>query len=133
MSLPKDERLLAAMKSRFEYKRERITALRKTAELPAPWEKYPTYPRYCIGWRMGSGESFWEDWHDWFGSLSPEQRTAYRERHPEISQWAGFYEGVSKHSLPDVPEDQGPDVYWTSLLRHHESDVRRYEEYLHQT
>jgi hypothetical protein len=27
-----------------------------------PWERYPSLGRYSLGWRMGSGESYWMRW-----------------------------------------------------------------------
>jgi len=34
-----------------------------------PWEQFPTYTRYTIGWRMGSGEQYRYDWSDFLKTL----------------------------------------------------------------
>ena len=53
----------------------------------APWEEFPEYSPVTIGWRMGYGEGYWEDWSHWYMSKSPSERAAYQERHPELEIW----------------------------------------------
>jgi hypothetical protein len=38
------------------------TVTDRQPDLTPPWEKYPTYERYTIGWRMGSGEDYLHQW-----------------------------------------------------------------------
>src|SRR5215831_14504375 len=54
------------------------------SDLAPPWERFPTYERYTIGWRMGVGEDWLGLWHVFLESLDPEldARLAYLRRHP---------------------------------------------------
>lgn len=62
------------------------------------------------------------DWQVWLRSLTPAQRVDYRVRHPEPSDWQGFYDVLfSRPAPPDAPESQTGDAYWTSLERHYET------------
>jgi hypothetical protein len=53
-------------------------------DLAPPWERFPTYERYTIGWRMGVGEDWLGLWHVFLESLDPalDARLAYLRRHP---------------------------------------------------
>jgi hypothetical protein len=31
-------------------------------EVAPPWQRFPTYPRFTIGWRMGEGEDWLIRW-----------------------------------------------------------------------
>ena len=43
--------------------------------LMAPlWLKYPSIPEGSIGWRMGYGESYAEQFYQWFYKLTPEEQ-----------------------------------------------------------
>jgi hypothetical protein len=61
--------------------------------LKPPWHAYP-YPWGSLGWRMGSGESYWQEFSDWFRSLSLEARAAYGANYPEPQDWKYFYEFI---------------------------------------
>ena len=89
-----------------EFHRERVERLRRTTDILAPWEAYPTIPRGSIGWRMGSSESFIIDWGTWLRALTPEQRDDYRKRHPEPESWSGIYEQRSPQ------HDKTWDEFW---------------------
>ncbi|MEM7156310.1 MAG: hypothetical protein AAF799_25880 [Myxococcota bacterium] len=62
-------------------------------DITPPWAKYPTFERYTLGWRMGSGE-------DWLGYVSlfleqlgpaAEARRRYLRRHPPAPHtWANW-------------------------------------------
>lgn len=59
-------------------------------EMVPPWEAFPTYERYTIGWRMGAGESYRYDWHDFLETIPKdfESRLAYLKRHrPAPLNW----------------------------------------------
>jgi hypothetical protein len=59
-------------------------------DLAPPWERFPTYERYTIGWRMGAGEDWLGLWHVFLKGLesSPEVRLAYLRRHlPAPISW----------------------------------------------
>lgn len=53
-------------------------------DLAPPWERFPTYERYTIGWRMGGGEDWLSLWHLFLDGLGPDSdvRLAYLRRHP---------------------------------------------------
>lgn len=58
-----------------------------------PWEAFPTYERYTIGWRMGPGESYLYDWADHVRSI-PEDFQArldyLRSHRPAPLSWSGL-------------------------------------------
>ena len=66
------------------------------ADLPPPWEAFPKYPWITTGWGQGPGETYWLGWHQWFDSLTEEQRQRYQQRHPApadpVMGWGEFYE-----------------------------------------
>ena len=104
--------------------RSRISRLRVLSDMPAPWEVDSDIDR----WRAGLGKDdrlsqHMLEWKLWLLSLSPEFRTSYRTCRPEPPEWQGFYGFVfdrfPKHQ--NVPEDQGPGVYWDALEKHYES------------
>ncbi len=60
--------------------------------LPPPWEKYPELDTRSIGWRMGYGEAFLDEWQAYYHGLSPAGRLRYRQMYPAPEKWIGFYE-----------------------------------------
>lgn len=94
-----------------EFHRKRVERLRKTADMPPPWEAFPSIPRGSIGWRMGSGEDFWVDWLMWLHALTPEQRDGYHKRHPAPESWSDIYEMLFERF---VRESHGKswDEFW---------------------
>lgn len=59
-------------------------------EMLPPWEEFPTYERYTIGWRMGAGESYRHNWHKFIGKLPNDYDTRlnYLRRHrPAPLNW----------------------------------------------
>lgn len=83
-------------------------------DLAPPWEQFPNYERYTIGWRMGSGESWLSFWHVFLGDLGAgyEARLAYLKRHPPAPvTWADrvydvLYPSVSESDAPDEAEQR---------------------------
>jgi hypothetical protein len=72
-----------------------------------PWARFPTFERYTIGWRMGSGESWMASWGEFLGGLdsSYEARLAYLRAHPPAPvSWADSVYGVL-HPDWEEPED----------------------------
>jgi hypothetical protein len=47
-------------------------------DLTPPWEKYPTYERYTIGWRMGAGEDYLYQWGKAVKSMPEDYETRLR-------------------------------------------------------
>jgi hypothetical protein len=56
-----------------------------------PWVKFPNLPRASMGWRMGQGEAYLDDFDVWFSRQARATRLAIRGRYPEPSEWAGFW------------------------------------------
>jgi hypothetical protein len=67
-------------------------------ELPMapPWEACDHIDRFpSMGWRMGSGENYLHTFATWFKSLSGQERSTYRNRHPEPKLFSGMYAEIS--------------------------------------
>ena len=109
----------------LEDRRQLIARLRMIADLPAPWDIDPNVERWkrALGTGPDSEDSLNShmlDWRVWLHSLTAERRADYQACHPEPHGW-GLYRLVFSHpTSPEVPEDQGPDVYWDSLEKHYE-------------
>lgn len=63
------------------------------------WAAFPLIPWGSIGWRMGHGEVYWDQWVKWFRAISPAEQEAYQREWPEPSNWAGFY-ALVLHGVP---------------------------------
>lgn len=59
-----------------------------------PWIKFPNLPFGSMGWRMGSGEYYWDQYRRWYQSQDKTSRRAARTRYPEPEGWRGFYFGL---------------------------------------
>lgn len=57
-----------------------------------PWIAYPKIERYSIGWRMGYGEGYIDEWGKWYGSLDEKEKKEYRTLFPEPITWKGYWE-----------------------------------------
>ncbi|WP_437766270.1 hypothetical protein WMF27_25470 [Sorangium sp. So ce281] len=80
-------------------------------DIAPPWERFPDYERYTIGWRMGSGEDWLGMWSVFLEQLAPDRETriAYLRRHPPAPiTWA---EAVHKvlHPTDERAEDEDGD------------------------
>jgi hypothetical protein len=71
-----------------------------TTGLPPLWGKHPDLPWGCLGWRMGWGEVYWEDWRSFFLALGEEDRRRYREVWPEPEPWQGLYAFIETGEPP---------------------------------
>lgn len=83
-----------------------------SGDLAPPWERFPEYERYTIGWRMGAGEDWLGLWHVFLDGLDPafETRLAYLRRHPAAPfTWASSVHEVLYPSSPDDEGDDGDD------------------------
>lgn len=61
------------------------------SELLPPWKKYPEIRRFSIGWRMGYGEAYLEEWLEYYTKLSEEEKEIYKRKFPTSIMWFGFY------------------------------------------
>ncbi|MCL1994501.1 MAG: NADAR family protein [Spirochaetes bacterium] len=69
--------------------------------MPPLWLMYPYITRYSIGWRMGAGEGYTEDFWKWFGSLANEDKETYAKMFPEPKVWRGIYNPEHKNKEKD--------------------------------
>lgn len=52
------------------------------------WIKYPEIPLGSIGWRMGYGQSYWEEFAYWFrNDATATQRKRVEEKYPSKGDW----------------------------------------------
>jgi hypothetical protein len=81
-------------------------------ELPPPWVKHPEIPAGSIGWRMGYGEGFLVQWHEWLAQ-QPKDRTrraAYLRRHATAPRtWAQTVAYVLEPDREDEQDDDDDD------------------------
>lgn len=56
-----------------------------------PWEQEPDTPRDSIGWVMGSGAEYRQQFKSWFTGLDSSARDDFMRAHPEPEGWRGFY------------------------------------------
>lgn len=62
-----------------------------------PWLKYPDCPRLSIGWRMGGGEQYMNDWSFFVDGMDRQQFTSYISRYAPIpKEWRDLVEDVLK-------------------------------------
>ena len=59
-----------------------------------PWIEYPAMPRTSIGWRMGYGEEYWDEFRAWWLAQSPDVRGQMKAQYPEPPGWTGFYQDL---------------------------------------
>ena len=58
-----------------------------------PWQ-IRSYPWGSMGWRMGMGQTYWEDFVQWFLTLEPAARARFADANPEPPDWNYFYEYI---------------------------------------
>lgn len=71
-------------------------------DLLPPWLRYPAIPFGSIGWRMGGGEAYWDDFRLWYSHLDGPRRRALQARYPATGAWRDFYFHLNTCSLRDV-------------------------------
>lgn len=47
-----------------------------------------------MGWRMGGGEDYWIEFPKWYRSLTPTERSDYREAYQAPSGWEDYYDMI---------------------------------------
>lgn len=77
--------------------------------MPPLWLRYPHIHQYSIGWRMGYGESYRYEFHDWFGTLSDTEQKQYQSMFPLPKTWRRFYD--SEFEEPDGFFESGTGAY----------------------
>ncbi|MDR1340088.1 MAG: NADAR family protein [Prevotellaceae bacterium] len=59
--------------------------------MPPVWMMHPHISRYSIGWRMGYGEWYKNDFWNWFDSLTDSGKELYEKMFPAPKLWRGIY------------------------------------------
>lgn len=67
-------------------------SLQNKTLMPPPWLAYRHIECCSIGWRMGYGEYYLDQFLDWFDSLSNEEQSEYRNLFPEPLTWKGWWD-----------------------------------------
>ena len=62
-----------------------------------PWTAYPKIRAGSIEWRMGPGETYWDDFDKWYKRQTAEERNRYQKENPEPKGWDGFFDLKEKH------------------------------------
>jgi hypothetical protein len=99
------------MDSKAFYRTRLPEFLDRNGDLAPPWERFPTYERYTIGWRMGAGEDWLCLWAAFLDGLAPDYdtRLAYLRRHPPSPvSWADAVHRVLHPGSPH-PEREGDE------------------------
>ncbi|RYH62448.1 MAG: hypothetical protein EON54_09310 [Alcaligenaceae bacterium] len=63
----------------------------KVGDRHPPWLKYPNMPRTSMGWRMGEGEDYAEEFSHWLSQLTTNELRAYRKKYPAPSDWSNIW------------------------------------------
>ncbi len=72
-------------------------------EMKPPFLEFP-YPPGSLGWRMGWGEHYMEEWRAWYAKLWPQElRDEYALAYPETDDWKGFYVSLGPQDAPPGP------------------------------
>ena len=69
---------------------QKMSLLNQNDEMVPPWEEFPDYERHTLGWRMGTGEAYLDDYYTFIQQLSNdyETRLNYLKRHrPAPLNW----------------------------------------------
>jgi hypothetical protein len=79
-------------------------------DLAAPWERFPSYERFAIGWRMGAGEDWMCLWRIFLDTLPFESaiRRSYLNRHPPAP--VNWSDTVYRVLHPTADKDEADDV-----------------------
>ena len=73
---------------------------RPDSEMQPLWLAFP-YPPGSMGWRMGAGEHYRDEWEAWYAKLWPkERRDEYALKYPEPPEWSGFYASLNPQDAP---------------------------------
>ena len=67
-------------------------SLQNKTLMPPPWLAYRQIECCSIGWRMGYGEYYLDQFLDWFDSLSNKEQSEYRTLFPEPLTWKGWWD-----------------------------------------
>ena len=82
----------------------------KPDELSPLWIVFPYIPKESIGWRMGAGDDYLNQWLEWWRTDFPaDLKEGYQLRWPEPQGWLGFYASLTRrNTAPALSSQQGP-------------------------
>jgi len=60
-----------------------------------PWIEFPEYERGCMGWRMGGGEDYFDDFKKYIINMPKPEFAQYALKYPEPKEWLGFMAWLS--------------------------------------
>lgn len=92
--------------------------LNEAGEIPPPWILFPTYTRYTIGWRMGTGEDYMSCWYRWRSGMfeTTEALTRYLCRYdPAPFTWATMIGRILSPGFDDS-DDFDEDLFIENML-----------------
>jgi len=79
--------------------KELSNAKTRPKQIDPPWVVFPEYSPFCMGWRMGAGEDFMDEWKLNIGQLSNSERREYfRDIFPPPGEWVGFLHEQGFHN-----------------------------------
>jgi hypothetical protein len=93
-------------------------------DIAPPWEEFPTYERYSLGWRMGGGEDWISLWSVFMEDLGTNEavRHAYLKRHrPAPMNWASNVWHVrhpDMERLDELTPAQYSELFEEGLIGH---------------
>lgn len=78
-----------------------------TIDCPMPpiWMMHPSISQYSIGWRMGGGEGYKYDLHDWLETLTTPEKRVYKECFPKPIFWRDFEDENNTNELDNYGYD----------------------------
>jgi hypothetical protein len=56
--------------------------------------KHPHIPGGSVGWRMGDGEDYYNEFYRWFSTLPAADQDAFARVNPPPSEWRNLYETI---------------------------------------
>ena len=57
-----------------------------------PWVKFPNLPYGSLGWRMGIGEGYMDEFLTWFKGCDDEVRDKLKSKYQGPGQWSNFFD-----------------------------------------
>jgi len=59
-------------------------------KMTPPWEKYPECKCFSIGWRMGRGEDYMDEWRDYINAMTQIETDEYFSSLSIPEEWERF-------------------------------------------
>jgi hypothetical protein len=81
-----------------------------------PWIERPDIPHLSLGWRMGWGESYMNEWIRFFASLPAADKVTYIAANPAPGDWPNWYRAVE-----DWARTKAEDEAWMASHKANEN------------